>query len=388
MDNADMARNYAVKNQVRTVQPLLIKAERQFRLLDLEGTFLTLESAVAQNPNSSEALLMRARIKKMIGMQTESEQDLMRANRINPYAANLYGYHGNGGLLKILAITPEQALKKLNTFQKFNYYYQAIDNKILAEKGEDVELQKIEEAVRYIEATDLVHALDILDKVVISFPESAIAYDLKGVILMKQGKLEAASAAFFKAVEIKPDFAIAWYNIGQIERKKGNLEKAKTYLNKSIELHSNLTKAYFERALLYKQMGEKEKALNDYNTIIEMNGTSYMEAYVNRGLTKKMLGDYGGALADLNQVIEVFPNNAELRKNRGNIQLLYGLNRKAIDDYTAAIALDENDEEAYYNRALAFLLIHDKVSACSDLTKSEELGYTVAAETKMYFCSQ
>ncbi len=388
MNNVEIGQSYTSENQARTVQPLLLKAEQQFRALDYEGTFFTLENAVAQNPNSSEALLLRAKFKKIVGMNIEAEEDLRKANRINPLAANLYGYNGSGGLLQILSMAPEQAVQGLTTFQKLTYYYQALDNKILADKNKEAEILLIGKVIEEIESEDLPEALEIINKVLSDFPKSAIAYDLKGTILKKQGKFEDAVDAFSDAVVVEPDFAIAWYNLGRIERGLNNFEKAKTYLDRAIDLQSDLTKAYFERALLFKQIGEKEKALNDYNTIIKLKGDTYMEAFLNRGLTKKMLGDYGGALADLNQAIEQFPNNAELHKNRGNLQLLFGLPRKAIDDYTKAIALDENYAEAYYNRALAFFLIYDKISGCMDLDKSIDLGYEIATKARTYFCTE
>ncbi len=388
MNNTETGRTYAVENQSRTIQPLLQKADRQFRQADYEGTFLTLESAVAQNPNSAEALLLRARFKKLIGMQTESQADLKLANRINPQAANLYGYNGNNGLIKIISLEPELAVQGLTTYQKLNYYYQALDKKVTAEGAEDKLLNDLELIIENIESDQTDQALISVNELLEEYPESAIAYDLKGIILKKKDRLEDAVTAFSTAVEIEPSFAIAWYNLGQIERNLGNFDQAKIYLDKAIKLQSDLTKAYFERAMLHKQMGNKESALDDYNSIIEINGDTYMEAFLNRGLTKKMLGDFGGALADLNQAIEEFPNNAELRKNRGNLQLLYGLTRKAIDDYTKAIQLNNDYAEAYYNRGLAFLLFYDKISACADLTKSADLGYEAAEETKRYFCTE
>ncbi len=387
-DDVEMVRTYSIQNQSTTVQPLLQKAEQQFRLFDYEGTFLTLESAVAQDPYSSEALLLRARFKKMVGMQTEAQEDLRLANRINPYAVNLYGYNGNGGLLKIIAFEPVLGVRGLSNYQKLNYYYQAIDRKLIIGISDEKMLEKLEEVIEDIEFNRLDLGLITINEIIEEFPESAIAYDIKGVILKKQGKLEEAVDAFSTAVIIEPSFSIAWYNLGQIERSLNYFDKAKMHLDKAIELQVDLTKAYFERATLHKQMGNNEAALDDYNSVIDMKGSTYMEAFLNRGLTKKMLGDYGGALGDLNQVIDEFPKNAELLKSRGNLYLLFGSHRKAIDDYSKAIELNNNYAEAYYNRGLAFFLIYDKISGCADLDRSIDLGYEIAEETKTYFCRQ
>lgn len=389
MTNPELGRTYASETQTRTIHPLLMEAERRFRALDYEGTFFTLENAVEQNPQSPEALIMRARFKKMVGLQTESEMDLRLANRINPYAASLYGYHGQGGLLKILALEPDRSFEGVSTLQRLNYYYQKVDKEIgTSEDSEQQYFEKIDKVIEHIELDFFDDALIDVNELLVNFPKSAIAYDLKGVILQQQGKFHDAQDAFEKAIAIEPEFAIAWYNLGRIERSLGNFEKAKANLDKAIELQGNLTKAYFERALLSKQMGDKESALEDYNSVINKNGNTSMEAFLNRGLTKKILGDYGGALADLNQVIDEFPDNAALRKNRGNLHLLFGLHRKAIDDYSAAIALDNNYAEAYYNRAVAFFLLYDKISACNDLDRSIDLGYEIAEEMRRYSCTE
>ncbi len=387
MNHLETSRTFTVENKITTIQPLLQEADRQLRTMDYEGTLFKLESAVAQEPASAEALMLRAKFKKMTGMDTEAKLDVQMAESINPYAPSIYGYEGNGALLNVLSVEPERYVQPLGKTKKLNDYYEALDRKIAADELKNYEIDYIEYALQNIETDNLNEALDALEIATRKFPNSALAYDLKGMILKKQGNVEAAVAAFSKAVVFEPDFAIAWYNLGQAERSRGNYDKSKKYLDRAIELQSDLTKAYFERAILHKQIGEKEAAIEDYNAVIDLQGSAYMEAFLNRGLTKKMLGDFTGALADLDQVIDEFPDNADLRKNRGNLYLLFGMPQRAIEDYSKAIQLDDEHAEAYYNRAIAFLTIYDKVSACADLDRSIELGHDMAEEIKTYSCS-
>ncbi len=387
MDNVVAAKTYTSENQNETVQPLIMEARRQFRVADFEGVLMTLDNAIAQEPNSAEALAERARFKKIIGMDTEAQIDLRKANQINPYAANIYGYYGNLGLLEVLSVKPEASVYKLTDFQKLNYYYRSLDQEMLVSKGEEEEIGNIEDVLMAIENDELSIAINWIDSFFLKNSNSATAYDLKGLVLRKKGNYSEAKAAFARAVELDPLFAIGWYNLGQVERNLGNYKSAEKYLNKAIGLEENLTKAYFERALLMKQLGKKEAALKDYDMILKLEGKNYMEALVNRGLTKKMMGDFNGAMSDLNKAIEELPRQPELRKNRGNIHLLLGMPRKAVDDYTKAIQFNSNYAEAYYNRAIAFFILYDKVSACADLEKSIDLGYPPADQLKKYFCT-
>lgn len=377
------------ENMGHTNVPLLVEAQQLFRQVEFEGALFALDNAVAQNPNSIEALVFRARLKNMIGQQREAKIDIQRAQLLNPYAADLYGYNGNLGVLNLLAMDPEGALKSLSTYKKLNYYYQEIDELLIESNERRKEMTAVEKVVFAIESKQYDSGLQMAEDLLETYPLSAIAHDLKGLLLFKKGQLEDARTSFKMATQLQPTFAISWYNLGQVERQSGNLKLSKQYLDKAIQLEGDLTKAYFERAMLFKAMGKTDEALDDYDRIIELSGSTYLEAYLNRGLTKKMLGDYTGALVDLNKAIEENPmaNRAEWYKNRGNLQLLFGYHFRAIEDYTMAIKLEEDFAEAYYNRAIAHLIILDKVSACHDLDQSGALGYAPAVERRPYFCT-
>ncbi|MEM1319095.1 MAG: tetratricopeptide repeat protein [Bacteroidota bacterium] len=388
MANPLRGKEFSAENFGRTELPLLLKADQELSMLNLDETLFTLDNAVAQNPNSPEALLLRARFKYIIGMPTQANEDYEQARRLNPYVADLYGYHGNAGLLRVMSIQPQQAVQSISTFQKLGYYYEEIDRQMAQGKLLGGEMEWIEQIILVIEGNLLEEALEKVDSLLQQYPQSALAYDLKGVIFLDQNKLEDAEGAFFKAVELQKDFALAWYNLGQLEYLRNNLSDAKTYLDKAISLQENLTKAYFERAMVLKAMGDTEGALRDYDYVINLRGETYFEAFLNRGLTKKMLGDFDEAFMDLNLVLEHYPNNAELYKNRANLYLLSGNYWQAIGDYSDAIQLNRDFAEAYFNRGLAHFLVYDKVSGCTDLGRSSDLGYEPAKEQLRYFCAR
>jgi len=223
MNHLETGRTFTYENKTQTIQPLLQKADRELRTFDYEGTFFTLESAVAQEPASAEALILRAKFKKMTGMDEEAKLDVQMANNLNPYASSMYGYNGNEGLLNILSVEPEQAVRKLDDTRKLNYYYQALDRKIIKDDIQDNETDYIEYALQNIEKDNLDEALNAIDVTLQKFPNSALAYDLKGIILQKQGNLEAATEAFSKAVVFEPDFAIAWYVSAITKNQKNTL---------------------------------------------------------------------------------------------------------------------------------------------------------------------
>ncbi|MFK7936179.1 MAG: tetratricopeptide repeat protein, partial [Saprospiraceae bacterium] len=281
-----------------------------------------------------------------------------------------------------------EGLAKLTTSRRLDYYYASLDETYADLDANVNELSLIEEAIEAIDAEQFTVALEILDNSLTAFPNSAIAYDLRGVALLKLNRLADAETNFTQAIELRPDFAIAWYNLGRIAEQLGKSEAAMEHFNQALELEGDLTKAYFDRALLHKKTGDAEAAIADYDKILELRGDSYLKAYINRGLARKTLGDYVGALADLNKAIEEFPRQATLRNHRGNLHLLFGYHNRALEDYTRAIQLDNDYAEAYYNRGLTHFVVYDQVSGCADLEKSSQLGYERAAEKQRYFCVQ
>jgi len=370
----------------RNNQIFLKQAGTAYQMLDFQQTQNLMDNAVAQNPNSIHALMNRAKFKRNFGMQQEAALDVRLVSQQNPYAADLYGYGNPYRKLNVIAYQPLLSISDLGLHNRMSYYYQYLEQAYLNDKYNDEKYAQIETTISAIENKSYTTAEQYIEELLAMHPESAIVYDLKGLVKTKLNELNEAEVALSKAVELAPDFAIAWYNLGRVAQQKGHFDKAKTYIDKAIELQSDLTKAYFDRAILYKKIGETEAAIEDYNRVISLRGADYMEAYLNRGLTRKMLGDYTGALADLEKVIKYNPNNAELYKNKGNIYMVYGKYYKAINAYSKAIQLDPNYAEAYYNRGLVTFLVHELESACADLTKSHELGYDRALEMRTYFC--
>ncbi|MFT7588265.1 MAG: tetratricopeptide (TPR) repeat protein [Limisphaerales bacterium] len=380
-------KQFVSNNSFNSAFPLLQQAHNQVQLTNWEEALFTLDAAVTVDPYSAEALLVRAKVKRALGMFSEARKDLGFALRLNPFVADLYGYSGQFGLMRVLASYPMESMSDLKQRQKLQYYYYDIDRKLESELINKNEAQTLENIIVLIERGKTETANFVLDSVLEANPYSAIALDLKGNLLLQDSLLEEAEKVFLGATKILPDFAISWYNLGRVYMLRGDKEMAHSYFSKAIELRPNLTKAYFERAAILKSMGENAQAIQDYDQVIRDNGSKYAQAFLNRGLTKKMEGDFNGAFRDLDMIIEEFTDNAELLKNRANLHLLFGSVAQGVADYTKAINMKPDYAEAYFNRGLAHFIMYDSVSGCHDLAKSEGLGYKRSAEYIQYFCA-
>lgn len=345
----------------------LRQAEVLINQQNIERAMFELDLAIAQDPYLAKAYLLRAKLKRQIGMQTEARQDLQTAFRLNPYAADLYGYNGPFGQLSLLATPGRIDIAADDDTLGLQPYYDWLDQMNESLSGKDfvfasaapgMELDHIEAAVWHLEKGNAEKALQETGKALVLNPGSPIAQDLKGLILIREKRWDEAEKALLEATRLAPDFAMAWFNLSRVYQALGDNTAALDHLNRAISVQED-------------GPGQPEP---------------YLQAYLDRGLTRKMLGDFGGALADINLVIEMEGATPELLKTRGNIYLIYGLYNKALLDFTQAIQQDETLAEAWFNRGIAHLLNGDPVSACSDLRKSADLGYAKAREKQQYFC--
>lgn len=378
-----VVQQYGVRNHYFVRQ-----ADIALRTFDFEKAFFALENAVAQNPNSAEVLMHRASFRKTFGMLRESAQDLRLVNRMNPYLADLYGYHGPQGRLNLLDEPIATGALGLDSLDFLNDYYRTWDRQYANNRIAREEMDGLDEAMRQIEKYEFNEALSRLDKVLLDYPGSGLAYDLKGMIYIRTGKLELADQALAKAVALAPEFAIAWYNYARVEELRGNTAQAAVYYDRAIQLQEDLVKAHFDRAQLHQRQGGYEKALNSYSEIVDKYGDTYSQAFLKRGVAKRQLGDFGGALVDYNHALEAYPDNTALLQSRGNLNLVFGFYHHAIQDYTKALEIAPDAPSTLYNRGLAHFLIYDPVSACFDLQKSADLGHERAALKYSYFCGE
>ncbi len=147
-----------------------------------------------------------------------------------------------------------------------------------------------------------------------------------------------------EAIKIKPDFADAWYGKAICESLLKRYDDALSSFNKAIELDPSNKDAVFNRAYYVKQKtGDYKGAIEDYNFYIKhykQNDDAF--AYNNMGFCKYKLNDFDAALNDINKSLE----------------------------------LNENNPMAYKNRALIYLAKGENETACADLQKALELGFT------------
>ena len=155
------------------------------------------------------------------------------------------------------------------------------------------------------------------------------------------------------------------------------------------------TSLLLTRAVAYAATQNNEGAIDDLTTVVQLDSTQTL-AYWQRAVCQSRLNAFkasqgtdmsmqtANVLSDLSHALQ-HDGSAYLYYNRGNVYVERKDYLHAIDDYSQAIQLDGHLAEAYYNRGLARLALHQQQQAIADLSKAGELGlYAAYSIIKQY----
>jgi tetratricopeptide (TPR) repeat protein len=150
------------------------------------------------------------------------------------------------------------------------------------------------------------------------------------------------------------------------------------------------------RAIAYSTIQNFDNAIDDLSICLQIDSTSLL-AFWQRAVCQAKINEFNASqgtnidlqsanvLGDLSEAIKMSPQNTYLYYNRGNLYAQRQDYRRAIEDYSQAILLEERLAEAYFNRGLALIYLKREAEGISDLSKAGELGiYQAYSVIKKY----
>jgi tetratricopeptide (TPR) repeat protein len=244
------------------------------------------------------------------------------------------------------------------------------------------------------------------------------SYSNRGAVYLDLGEYNNAIADYSQAIKLKPDHPQILADYGFAQMRSGNLKAAFESFSKSLSVQKVNPEVYVNRGTVRYNSGDFSGAIDDYDEAIKQN-PRYVNAYFNRGLAKIMANDLNEAVMDFQATLKLDPGHVEAWSNMGiawsrmdNLDKAlqcYGeaiklkpayfeawLNRgidnyyngdftNALTDLDQAIKLNPSLGPAYYFRGLT-LLKTKKISACDDLKKAIDLGFSDARKIYDSYC--
>jgi tetratricopeptide (TPR) repeat protein len=115
---------------------------------------------------------------------------------------------------------------------------------------------------------------------------------------------------YAEAIRLKPDSADAFNNRGVARSGKGDLDGALQDFTEAIRLKPDSADAFNNRGVARRDKGDLDGALQDFTEAIRLK-PDFAEAFHNRGNARSGKGDLDGAVQDFTESIRLKPDDAE-----------------------------------------------------------------------------
>lgn len=376
----------------------VLQGDNHLNHRDYEQAIQAYDMAIALAPHLAEAYLKRSTAKRMLGRNQEAAFDLKMAFRHNPYAPDLYGEADPRNRLQVMAPNQETLLRPWPGDYLAEYVQHLIDSvqagylvadhstrQILPEEPAETPKDRLLQlALNYRNEGNRGAALREIQRCIDRYPVSTPARAIAGWLFLESGQLQLASAALNLAREQNPNLAIIDYLLGRLAEGEGRTADALHHYMLAGR-DPRIPFAGLAKAALDLKQGNHEEAIATYTRLLNHRPEQSAFLHWNRAVAYACQGEALRALEDLNA--DRRPESPREHLLRGNLLLLLSQYPEAIEHYSRAIELEPDEVSAYYNRALARILAHDRTEACLDLRRSERLGLTRSTDKITYFCN-
>lgn len=335
------------------------------------------DKAIELYPDFANAYMNRSYVKNMLGRFREADSDYRTAQE------KIREYRENSQLDSFADTTRKySSLLALDAdFAKDNF-----DNELLQHRNVDIGLKPLyrfslaearpegqalskeyENALvdRFEQAMPLpVEIRNSTESAPTTYVASSCAeeYFARGLQDLQDKKFNSALEWFNKAVE----------NAGDSESK---------------DRYSRYYKAFYlmNRGVLKAEMVDFIASLEGNVQTLSMDTQGATRARVSDKVSRSY--DYSDAIADIRAALEILPDLPYLYFNLGNLMCQSDNMVEAIDNYDEAISLYPYMGEAYFNRGLVLIYIHDREKGCIDLSRAGELGVAESYNVISRYCS-
>ena len=175
------------------------------------------------------------------------------------------------------------------------------------------------------------------------------------------------------ALETDPNSAEAYNNRGLTYYHLNQNTNALSDFSRAIDLDKNFSHAYNNRGMILNSMGQHSQAIPDFDQALKLN-PKFAYALNNRGNAYAAIGKYQNAVQDLKSAAKISDNSAEIHNNLGNVYQATEKYSDAIKEYSKAIKLNSNYFEAFYNRSIVYYMQKKYSEALSDARRAVELN--------------
>jgi len=165
-------------------------------------------------------------------------------------------------------------------------------------------------------------------------PKIVFLYNLLGLILVEQKKIDEAIKCYQNGIKIDPNFSMIYNNLGLLHFKHKTETHTKTIENfykKSISLDKNLPEAQNNLGSLYNHLNRIDDAIACYKNALSIN-PNFSFAHHNLGAAYVSIGEYDHAKNHFQESIRLNPNFLDTHRMLSRITK-YTINNEHLINY-------------------------------------------------------
>lgn len=189
------------------------------------------------------------------------------------------------------------------------------------------------------------------------------------------GEFDAALTVCNEMVQAWPDDPACYALRAGISTRRGQPQAAIDDYEAASRLQPDRPGIHLDRGRLRMWLGQTSGAIDDFSREMKIPArTSRLAGLLNRGQARYVAGNVEGALADLSAAADLELTVGFGKLFRGYVFLWEGHPRRAADDFTEVATANPSLPNVFRLRAIARLVMGDRLGAASDRDRFRSLG--------------
>lgn len=159
-------------------------------------------------------------------------------------------------------------------------------------------------------------AIALLDRLIALHPNSAIDYNNRGLMHLRNNQLTEALADLTQALEINPKLDSAYNNRANCYAAQGDLASAISDYDLALDLNPANVRAWINQGVTFREMGMYDLAIENFDIALILANGLQERIYAERGRAYHLRGDWNCAVADYQQALKLLSSETKLASYR------------------------------------------------------------------------
>ena len=176
---------------------------------------------------------------------------------------------------------------------------------------------------------------------------SVAALSVLAVLTWRQTQVWRDSESVWRQVlRIAPQSSIAWNNLGNVLLERGEVKEAIEHYQKALGIKPDFADAHFDLAVAFNEIGQLQAAVEQFHAGLKFDPQNATARHL-LGLAHARLGEIGKAVEEFRQSLTLSPGQSMVHFDLGKALVLQERLDEAVDHFREAIAIEPDFAKAH-----------------------------------------